>query len=199
MARTGRRPGNQDTREAILTAAREAFAERGYDAASIRLIAGGAGVDPALVHHYFGTKNDLFLATMQVPIDPTKIIPQALAGGIDGAGERLVRMLVSVWDSPAGGAVAAIVRSAVANDTMAKMMREFIVARILRRVAKELDLPPDEAPIRAALVASQISGLIMVRYIIKIEPLASASPDTVVALIAPTIQRYLADPLPAPD
>jgi AcrR family transcriptional regulator len=197
VGRTGRRPGNQDTREEILTAARTAFAERGYDAASIRLIAGEAGVDPALVHHYFGTKNDLFLAAMQVPIDPTKIIPQAVGGDLNGVGERLVRMLVTVWDSPAGGAVAAIVRSAVGNDVIAKMLREFVVSRILRRISKELNLSPEEAPIRTGLAASQISGLIMMRYIIKIEPLASASPDAIVALIGPTIQRYLVEPLPA--
>ena len=99
VARTGRRPGHQDTREAILAAAREAFAERGFDGASIRLIAAGAGVDPALVHHYFGTKDQLFLDAMQAPIDPAQIIPQALAGGVDGVGERLVRTLLGVWDS----------------------------------------------------------------------------------------------------
>ncbi|HEY0689801.1 MAG TPA: helix-turn-helix domain-containing protein, partial [Kribbella sp.] len=103
MVRTGRRPGKQDTREAILFAAREAFAERGYDAASIRVIAAAAGVDPALVHHYFGTKDQLFLDAMRVPVDPTMVIPMVLAGGIDGVGERLVRNLLTVWDSPVGG------------------------------------------------------------------------------------------------
>ena len=78
MARTGRRPGNQDTREAIIAAAREAFAEKGYDRASIRAIATGAGVDPALVHHYFGTKDQLFLATVNAPIDPAQILPRVL-------------------------------------------------------------------------------------------------------------------------
>ena len=90
MVRTGRRPGNQDTREAILSAARDAFAERGFDAASIRTIAAAAEVDPALVHHYFGTKDQLFLAAMQVPIDPNKVIPAVLAGGLDGVGDASV-------------------------------------------------------------------------------------------------------------
>jgi AcrR family transcriptional regulator len=198
VVRTGRRPGHQDTREAILSAARDAFAERGYDASSIRLIAAAAGVDPALVHHYFGTKDKLFLSAVRAPFDPATVVPMVLAGGLDGIGERLVRTLLTVWDSPVGGTAAAFVRSAVSNELIAKMMREFIVNRVLRRVAKELDLAPAEGPIRANLVATQIAGLIMVRYIIKVEPLASASPETITALIGPTVQRYIADPLPAP-
>src|SRR4051794_865490 len=101
MARTGRRPGNQDTREAILAAARTAFAERGYDGASIRQIAGGAGVDPALVHHYFGAKDQLFLAVMEAPFNPAEVLPKIFEPGLDGVGERLVRTFVGVWDSPA--------------------------------------------------------------------------------------------------
>lgn len=196
MVRTGRRPGNQDTREAILASAREAFAEKGFDRASIRAIATGAGVDPALVHHYFGTKDQLFLAAMQVPIDPASLLPGVLAGGRDGIGERLLRTMLGVWDSAAGGAVAAVVRSAVSNELIAKMMRDFIITRILRRVAKELELDPIEAPYRASLVATQVSGLILMRYIIKVEPIASTPPETIVALIAPTIQRYLTGPMP---
>jgi AcrR family transcriptional regulator len=196
MGRTGRRPGNQDTREAILAAARSAFAERGIDGASIRQIAAAAGVDPALVHHYFGTKDQLFLAAMRAPIDPLEVIPQILAGGLEGIGERLVRTMLGVWDSPAGGAAVALVRSAVSNDEIAALMREFVVNRILRRVGEGLNLDPAEGPIRANLVGTQVAGLIMLRYIIKVEPLASASPDLVAALIGPTVQRYLADPLP---
>ena len=196
MARSGRRPGNQDTREAILSAARDAFAERGYDAASIRLIAAAAGVDPALVHHYFGTKDQLFLDAMQLPLDPATIVAKVMTGGVDGLGERLVRTLLTVWDSPVGGAAAAFVRSAVSNELIAKMMREFIVNRILRRVVKDLALDPAEGPLRANLVATQMGGLIMMRYIIKVEPLASTAPDVVAALIGPTIQRYVTEPLP---
>jgi AcrR family transcriptional regulator len=196
VARSGRRPGNQDTREAILSAARDAFAERGYDAASIRLIAAAAGVDPALVHHYFGTKDQLFLDAMQLPLDPATIVAKVMTGGVDGLGERLVRTLLTVWDSPVGGAAAAFVRSAVSNELIAKMMREFIVNRILRRVVKDLALDPAEGPLRANLIATQMGGLIMMRYIIKVEPLASTAPDVVAALIGPTIQRYVTEPLP---
>jgi AcrR family transcriptional regulator len=190
--RTGRRPGNPDTREAILKASQAAFAERGFDAASIRQIATGAGVDPALVHHYFGTKEQLFLAAVQVPIDPRELIPQVLTGGVEGIGERLVRTFLGVWDSPRGATAAALLRSAVTNEWSARMLREFVITQILRRAVKELDLEAPEGPLRASLVASQVLGLATARYILKLEPLASASPDQVAAAIGPTIQRYIA-------
>ncbi|WP_433049329.1 TetR family transcriptional regulator [Dactylosporangium sp. CS-033363] len=196
MARTGRRPGNQDTREAILEAARKAFAERGFDGASIRHIATSAGVDPALVHHYFGAKDQLFLATMNAPIDPGELLPQVFEPGLDGVGERLVRMFLSVWDSPAGTPVVALVRSAMQHDWSARMLREFLVSQVLRRATRTLDLDPAEAPTRASLVASQMIGMAMLRYILKLEPLASMPPEDIVRNLAPTIQRYLADPLP---
>ncbi|MDR7278114.1 TetR/AcrR family transcriptional regulator [Catenuloplanes atrovinosus] len=194
--RTGRRPGNPDTREAILSAARSVFAERGYDKASIRTIASAAEVDPALVHHYFGTKDQLFLAAMQSPIDPGQILPEVLAGGPDGAGERMVRMILRVWDGPAGKAGVALIRSAMTNDWTARLFREFISTQVLRRAMTELAVDPAEAPLRSNLVASQIGGMIMMRYVIRLEPIASASPETVVATIGPTLQRYLTGELP---
>ena len=195
MARTGRRPGRQDTKDAILAAARDAFAEKGFDGASIRYIATGAGVDPALVHHYFGTKDQLFLAAMQIPMDPGKIIPQLAAAGMNGLGERLVRTFIGIWDSPAGAAGVALLRSAVRNEFAARMLREFITTQIMRRVLTHLDLDPAEIPTRASLVSSQIIGLAMMRYVIKLEPLASAAPDAVAAAIGPTLQRYISEPI----
>jgi AcrR family transcriptional regulator len=189
--RTGRRPGKPDTREAILDAAREAFAERGFDRASIRSIATSAGVDPALVHHYFGTKDQLFLEAMNVPIDPRELLPQVLAGGPGQVGERLIRTFLTVWDSPAGTAGAALLRSGLSNEWSARLLRELLTTQILRRVVAGLELDPAEAPLRVSLVASQIGGMALMRYIIKLEPLASAPPETVVAAIAPTVQRYV--------
>src|SRR5207247_1318606 len=125
--------------------------------------------DPALVHHYFGAKDQLFLAAMQAPIDPAKVVPLVVAGGLDGIGERLVRTFLSVWDSPAGSTAAALLRSAVTHDWSARMLREFVTTQILRRAMKSLDLDPAEAPLRASLVASQMVGLAMARYIIRIE------------------------------
>ncbi|MFY1686780.1 TetR family transcriptional regulator [Plantactinospora sp. WMMB782] len=190
--RSGRRPGNPDTREGILRAAREAFAERGFDHTSIRAIATGAGVDPALVHHYFGTKDQLFLATIDIPFDPQEVLPQIAAGGLDGIGERLVRTFLRVWDSPAGTAAAALFRSAMNNEWTARLLREFLETQVLRRATGMLEIDPAEAPLRSSLVATQMSGLVIVRYILRLEPLASAPPDVVVAAVAPTLQRYLA-------
>ncbi|GAA2706528.1 TetR family transcriptional regulator [Micromonospora olivasterospora] len=189
--RTGRRPGNPDTREAILGAARAAFAERGFDAASIRSIAQAAGVDPALVHHYFGSKDQLFLAAMNAPLDPGALLPAVLAGAPDGLGERLVRTFLGVWDSPAGAAAVALLRSAVSNEWTARLLREFVVTQVLRRVLDHLDVDPAELPLRGSLVATQLIGLATTRYVLRLEPVASAPPETLVAALAPTVQRYL--------
>lgn len=194
--RTGRRPGHEDTRAAILAAAREVFAARGYDGATIRGIAAGAGVDPALVHHYFGSKQQLFTATVEFPVDPEPLLAQILAGDREEVGTRLVGTFVSTWDSPVGAAGVALVRSAVTNDDVARLLREFLTTQILRRALRTLDVPSAEAPLRGALAASQIAGLAVMRYLLRMEPLASAEPATVVATVGPTVQRYLTGPLP---
>jgi AcrR family transcriptional regulator len=196
VRRSGRRPGNQDTRQSILDAARSVFAERGFDQASIRAIATEAKVDPALVHHYFGTKEKLFLESMNMPINPAELLPKALAGPREEAGERLVRLVLSVWDSPAGVAAVALLRSAMSNDWTARLLREFVITQVLRRAILELGIQGEEATTRAALVASQIAGLAVTRYILKIEPVASAQAEHLVAAIGPTVQRYLTEPLP---
>ena len=175
----------------MLAAAREAFGEKGFDGATIRGIATAAGVDPALVHHYFGTKDELFLAAVQAPADPADLLPEVLAGGPDGLGERILRMFVRVWDGPIQSAGLALVRSAVANEWTARLLREFLVTRVIRRVVGTLDIPPEEREVRGSLVASQLVGLVMARYVLRIEPLASASQESVVAALAPTVQRYL--------
>ncbi|GIF68026.1 hypothetical protein Ais01nite_60610 [Asanoa ishikariensis] len=143
------------------------------------------------MHHYFGTKDKLFLAAMNAPLDPGELIPEVLAGDQDAIGERLVRFFLSIWDSPAGKAGVAMLRSAVSSEWTAKLFREFVVSQVLRRVRQLVPMPPAEAPMRVSLVASQLAGLAMARYVIKIEPLASASPEVLVAAIGPTIQRYV--------
>lgn len=193
--RTGRRPGNPDTREAILTAARAAFAERGFDAASIRAIASAAGVDPALVHHYFGSKDKLFLASMNAPVDPGRLLPPVLGGDPDRIGERLVRMFLQVWDSPAGVAGVALLRSAVTTEWTARLLREFLVTQVIRPVLQQVAGDPAEVPLRGALVATQMAGLVLMRYVIRLEPVASTPPEALVAAVGPTVQRYLAGPL----
>jgi AcrR family transcriptional regulator len=190
MARTGRRPGDSGTREAILDAARRAFAERGYDAATIRGVAEAAGVDPALVHHYFGTKQGLFVAAMKLPFDPTDVVGPLLAGDREHIGERLATTFVSLWDQgTVMDPLMALIGSAVSNEQAATMLREFITHVLFKRITEQLGLP--DGHLRACLVASQLVGLIVTRYIIRIEPLASAPPGVVVAAIAPTLQRYI--------
>ena len=175
----------------MLAAARTAFAERGFDGATIRGIATAAGVDPALVHHYFGNKDKLFLAAVEAPADPEDLLPEVLAGGPDDLGRNLLRMFLRVWDGPARPAGLALVRSAVGSEWTATLLREFLVARVLRRVVGTLDLPQSERDARGALVGSQLIGLVMARYVLKLEPLASASREDLVEAIAPNLQRYL--------
>ncbi|MDG4805270.1 TetR family transcriptional regulator [Micromonospora sp. WMMD1120] len=194
--RTGRRPGKPGTREAILDAARTAFAERGFDNASIRAIAAGAEVDPALVHHYFGSKDQLFLAAMNFPVDPSQLVPKVLTGDLDTVGERMVRIFLGVWDSPAGSAGVALLRSAVSNEWTARLLREFITTQVLRRVLEQLDVDPAQLPLRGSLVATQMIGLAMMRHVVRLEPVASADAETLAAAVGPTIQRYLTGPLP---
>jgi AcrR family transcriptional regulator len=196
VRRSGRRPGNQDTKQSILESARTVFAEAGYDKASVRAIAAAAQVDPALIHHYFGTKEKLFLAAMNSPINPAELIPKAMAGPREQAGERLVALVLSVWDSPAGAAAVALMRSAMSNEWTARLMREFVVTQVLRRAVAELNIDEKEAPVRTALVATQIGGLAMIRYVLKVEPIASSPAEPLVAAIGPAVQRYLTGELP---
>jgi AcrR family transcriptional regulator len=191
MARTGRRPGNSGTREAILDAARRAFAERGYQQATIREVAGLAGVDPALVHHYFGTKQDLFVAAVEFPVNPFEAFVALVSEeGLETLGERLLGLFLSVWDqTEQHSPMLALIRSAVSEERAAAMLREFITEEILGRIARELGTP--DARLRTNLVASQLVGLVMARYVIRIEPLASTPALVLVAAIGPNLQRYI--------
>jgi AcrR family transcriptional regulator len=148
-------------------------------------------VDPALVHHYFGSKDKLFLAAVDAPADPTELLPAVLASPRDELGAAVVRMVLHVWDGPGRAPGLALIRSAVNNEWTAKLLREFLVSTVLRRVVSTLGFDPDVRAARASLVASQIIGLVMARYVLRLEPLASASPAEVVAAIGPTVQRYL--------
>ncbi|HKA51584.1 MAG TPA: TetR family transcriptional regulator [Candidatus Dormibacteraeota bacterium] len=192
MARTGRRPGAGGTRDEILAAARSHFAEVGYDGATIRGIAAAAKVDPKLVMHYFESKEGVFRAAVDFPIDPAEVIPGVLEPGLDRLGGRLVRFFLETWESPAGSPLLALIRSVVANESAATLMREFVSREILARVAEALEL--DQPQLRASLAASQLIGLAMLRYVVKVEPLASASPRRVAGWIGPTLQRYFTDP-----
>lgn len=188
----GRRPGAGDTRSVILAAARERFAASGYDRTRIRDVAAAAGVDPALVHYYFATKDGLFVAAMELPVRPAEVIGPLVAAGVDGLGERIVRRLLGVWDENRA-ALLTLVQGASGHPGAAAAVREFIRSEIVERVAGAV--VADRAPLRASLVASQVMGLLAARYVARIEPLASLPADEVVPLVAPTLQRYLDGPL----
>ncbi len=200
MGRTGRRPGGSDSRQAILAAARAMFSAVGYDKASVRAIARAAGVDPALVHHFFGSKEALFVAAMSLAIDQDEVAETLAAGDPDSAGERLASFFVRIWEDPASRPpLLGLLRSAVSNERAADALREFLSTTALLPVAGATaadSRASDEARLRATLVASQFVGFALMRYILRVEPLASAEPETAVAWLAPTIQRYLAGPTP---
>ena len=192
MPRTGRRPGTSGSRETILAAARSSFATDGYDGATLRSIAASAGVDPALVRHYFGSKEHLFVEALQFPADPAVFVPKLVAPGPDGLGERLAGFFLEAWDAPDGKPFIALLRSVTANDQAAEMLRQFIAREVIGRVARSLDVDHPER--RAALAGSHLVGLAIVRYVIKLEPIASTDRAELARLVGPAIQAYLTGP-----
>ena len=192
----GRRPGAPDTRAEILTSARTLFAARGFAGTSVRAIAADAEVDPSLVHHYFGSKDDLFVAALELPVDPRVVIQPVLEGGLDGAGERLLRVFLSVWDDETARLPLLGLVRGVVDPKGQQFVRDGLLGMVLGPIGPAFDL--DEPQRRVALVASQMIGLVMLRYVLEVEPLASMDTDLVVATYAPTLQRYLSGPLPAP-
>lgn len=189
----GRRPGGTDTRTQLLDAARVEFAERGYDGATVRVIADRAGVDPAMVNHWFGGKEALFIAALEVPIDPADLAALVVPGPAEQLGERIVRNFLTIWDASGGRPLAAAVRSVAAHESAAKVMRQFVGRMIVGKIVGAV--APDRPELRGALVGSQMVGLGMMRYVLRLEPLASADHATVVAAVAPNLQRYLMGPL----
>ena len=149
MARTGRRPGTGGTRERILAAARSDFSRSGYESVTIRGIAAEARVDPALVLHYFESKDGMFRAAVQFPVDPGEFIPRLLAPGLDGLGGRLVGFFLDTWDLPAGSPLLGLIRSVVGNEEAAALRREFVTREVLGRIARALEL--DHPQLRAGL------------------------------------------------
>jgi len=192
--RRGRRPAGEDRRGDILAAAREEFARRGFDGATLRGIARAAGVDPRLVHHYFEGKDDVFTAAFELPVRPQDVVDPVLAPGPDGIGERLVRLFLSVWDSPPGRQrIVALLSASLTSEAGARMLREFLTREVFARIVAALRA--DDPELRASLAASQMMGLVVARYVVALEPLASLEPDDVVEVIGPTLQTYLAGPL----
>ncbi|MGA9373005.1 MAG: TetR family transcriptional regulator [Solirubrobacterales bacterium] len=188
--RTGRRPGTSSTQEQILEAARKLFLERGYQDATMRAIAKEAGVDASLIVHFFGNKLTLFAEAVQWPFDPEVEMPKLLADGRGKLGRNLVSLLLRIWEEQGSRSpVLTLLGAAVSDPEAAEMMGEFVrhplYAPLLERLGS------DQPELRANLLASQLVGLGLARYVLKFEPLASAKPSQVADWIGPNIQRYL--------
>lgn len=192
--RPGRRPGPPVTRDQILRAARHQFADKGFDHTTIRSIASEAGVDSALVHHYFGTKQRLLVEAIALPLDPTSILGTFESVPVDALGEALARTVIGIWDSPHRPAVVAAVRSALTGGRE-RLLRSFLLEVALRDVVPRVDSPPGTGELRVALVASQMTGLFVTRHLLGVDALGALSTDEAARLVAPTLQRYLTGPL----
>ncbi|OBJ01161.1 TetR family transcriptional regulator [Mycobacterium alsense] len=193
--RRGRPAGSSDTRDRILASARELFARNGIDRTSIRAVAAGAGVDSALVHHYFGTKQQLFAAAIRIPIDPMTVLVPMREVPVDELGYQLPSMLLPIWDSELGAGLIATLRSLLAGAEVS-LARSFLQEVVTAEVAARVDNPPGTGVIRAQFVASQLMGVVMARYIVRVEPFASLPADQIARTIAPNLQRYLTGDLP---
>jgi AcrR family transcriptional regulator len=193
--RPGRPPGTSDTRERILDNARNLFARNGIDKTSIRAIAKDAGVDPALVHHYFGTKTQLFAAAIHIPIDPMEVIGPLRQVPIEQIGHVLPRILLSLWDSEMGKGFIAELRSLLAGNDVT-LIRSFLQEVIAVEVGNRVDDPPGSGRIRVQFVASQLVGVVMARYILELDPFKSLPVEQIADTIAPNLQRYLTGDLP---
>ncbi|WP_106350190.1 TetR/AcrR family transcriptional regulator [Antricoccus suffuscus] len=186
----GRRPASEGTRERIVVSARAEFADRGYDAATLRGIARRAEVDPALLHHYFNGKAGLFAEVVAIPLDTSAIVKSINDGPTAELGQRVVRTFLSVWESPDGrDRFVALIRSALSNEQAAAALREFLTRELLTKVAARSGVA--DAELRASLAASHLVGLAIVRYVVMIEPLVHASVDELISLVGPTLQNYL--------
>ncbi|MGB9304148.1 MAG: TetR family transcriptional regulator [Mycobacterium sp.] len=191
----GRPAGSSDTRDRILASARELFAQNGIDRTSIRAIAKGAGVDAALVHHYFGTKQELFAAAIRLPIDPMTVLIPMREVPVSELGLRVPSVLLPIWDSDLGAGLIATMRSLLGGADV-NLARSFLQEVVTAEIGPRVDDPPGTGRIRAQFVASQLMGVVMARYIVKIEPFASLPAEQVAETIAPNLQRYLTGDLP---
>jgi AcrR family transcriptional regulator len=193
--RPGRPAGNSDTRDRILANARVLFARNGIANTSIRAVAAAAGVDSALIHHYFGTKEKLFAAAVRVPIDPMDIIGPLRETPVEELGHKIPSMLLPLWDSEVGAGFIATLRSILAGSEV-NLFRSFIQDVIAVEVGARVDNPPGTGIIRIQFVASQLVGVLMARYILDLEPFKSLPAEQIVETIAPNLQRYLTGDLP---
>lgn len=192
--RAGRRPGRSGTRDAILDAARRQFAEHGYDRTTLRSVAAEAAVDPALVVHFFGSKQKLFLAGVDLPIDPAALAEEIGSAPRSEVGARMATFLLTALENPdVRNRWIAMVRAATSEPEAARRLREILETRLFTPLAEALGV--EDAQFRATLAGSHIVGIGMARYIVGVEPIASAASSKIAAALGPTLQRYLVEPL----
>ena len=193
--RSGRRPGESGTREAILAAARRQFSEHGYARAALRGIAAEAGVDQKLIAHFFGSKQQLFLAAVGLPLDPAQVLPAVLEGGDPTTvTQRLANVLTRILEQPElAQPIAAVIRAAATEPEVRELLREFFPGALLDRL-KGL-LGQGDPGLRLNLFGSQLVGVILVRDVISVEPMTSTPARGIADAVAPTLTRYLIGPL----
>jgi AcrR family transcriptional regulator len=191
--RTGRRPGSTETREQIAEAARALFAEAGYERTSFRRIAAAAGVDPALVVHFYGSKEELFRQVMALPPAIADALERLADGPRETIGQRLAELIVGALENPASRTITlGRIRCATTHPDAAALVRETVTRDLGRLATAVTDDQPD---VRAVLIGAQVVGLALARYVVLVEPLASMTPSEVVEVVAPTFQHYLVEPL----
>lgn len=187
---TGRRKGGGDTRALIEAAARRRFSELGYERTSLRQVAQEAGVDPALINHFYGTKQQLFLRVVQLPFAPAEAVAAILTGAPEQAGLRVAQFVVGLLEQEDTRIlILSVIRAALSKQDAVGLLRDVLTRQVLLPIAEHLDA--GDAELRASLVMSQIVGVILARYIVALEPLATRAPAQVIAALAPTLQRYL--------
>jgi AcrR family transcriptional regulator len=197
-SRRGRRAGDKGSRSQILATARRLFAEHGFEGTSLRLIAREAHVDPAMVHHFFTGKDELFALSVELPADPSTVLAGLDRRDPSHRADAVVRAVLGLWESPAQHSLMGFLRGTIGSKAKTAMLREIVSRRVLPHIMAGVPGTPEEVALRGNLVAAQVVGAVLVRYVIRLEPLASASREDVVRLIAPTIQHYLTGDLPLP-
>ncbi|MFD5277387.1 TetR family transcriptional regulator [Pseudarthrobacter sp. NPDC058362] len=190
-AARGRRSGTTASRDHILEAARRLFAEHGFEGTSLRQVARSAGVDPAMVHHFFAGKDELFALSIELPADPEQVLSGVVDADPEKRGELVVRAVLRLWESPAQPGLLAFIRGTLGSKAKTTLLREMVTRTIINRIIAGLPGSPGELALRGNLVATQMVGLMMVRYVVRLEPLASTPAEEVVQLVAPNVQRYL--------
>ena len=197
-AGAGRRPGNVDTKSEIVEAAKRVFAAKGYDGASLRAVAREAEVDPALVHHYFDGKAALFVAAMALPFDPRSVpVHEQPGASTTSPGAMVITGFLSMWDHAegTGSSFASCVAGMAASTSVADAMREFVAERVWERSPVNEGENEDRTRQRRALVASQLMGLAFIRYILRVPPISTTTPEEIASWAGPTLDRYMVGPI----